>query len=393
MRKTFIFYFFLLFFIACFDYKTYFAWNAYRKGIKAEREGNLDKAINYYLLDIKKYPTKTRSRIALADVLYTKAYYKKDANTDSFIDWKNALIANEIAYEINSDTERKNILLSCFLNIIQNQLKANNIQNADNYMQVAKKYFADNKKFLIFEAQLLSHTANIESEIETYKNILLTEQDNETALNNLSLLCLNKNDTQSIKPYLIKAIQKNPNSIAANKFLGLLNLQDNNINDAILNFKKVLEFKPNDIESLNNISLCYIKTGDYYLALKNFEKILEINPLDFETFFNIGRLYFLQANYYEAIENFRKALLLNENHFDSLVNLAIAYKYNNEFDKSISTFEKIINIKEDFFLAYENLIYLYKTKKNNQVMAEYYLNKYKKLNKDIPDSFNNLLEN
>lgn len=377
-----ILFIFVLNLLSCSNFKNFFSFNAYRKGIKAEREGNLELACQYYIRDIKKYPTKTRSRTALADVFYTKAYLKKNQNTDTLADWKNALITNEIAFEIESDSNRKNVLISCYVNIINKKIEEKDYNNAMKYIETSSKYLNDDKTINVIKAKLYDYIENTDSELAVYKNILAQDTGNEIALINMSNLLLNKGDTVSAKEYLFKAFELNKKSIVVNKNIAYLFLKNNDYANSIKYYINVLELNPNDVESLNNLAFCYTKTGDYYLALRNFEKALELTPIDSDIYLNIGKMFYQQENYQNAIDNFKKALLLKESNFDALVSLALAYQKFGQIDEAISTFEKIIQINKEFYLAYDNLIFIYKKYKNNQVMVDFYLAKYKKVNND-----------
>ena len=101
---------------------------------------------------------------------------------------------------------------------------------------------------------------------------------------------------------------------------GIILIQLDETEEAILNWQKAIEIKPDYSHAYNNLGKGYLKLNKYNEALVIFEKVIKINPKYFE------------AHYY-------KALLLNELQ---------------RYDEAIDSWSFVIGLKPDFVKAYIN---------------------------------------
>ena len=107
--------------------------------------------------------------------------------------------------------------------------------------------------------------------------------------------------------------------------------------EAIAEYKKALEINPNDIAAHNNLGGAYSHKGMHDEAIAEHKKALDINPNDAEAHNNLGGAYYEKGMYDEAIAEFKKALEINPNYADAHHNLAVVYYVKGELLTTCTT--------------------------------------------------------
>ena len=175
--------------------------------------------------------------------------------------------------------------------------------------------------------------------------------------------------------------------------LGLIELQSNNVIQAIKYFKLTLKINPTNVKTLNNIGHLLLRRKKYNSAinflkkaiendkkffpaylnlsivLKNIKrheesiqvikKYLNIENNSFEAYANLGKLYFDIKNYTESLNHYNKALQINNRNSLIYYNLGLLFDKQNKFNNAINNYKKSIEINSDFYDSQFNLSILY----------------------------------
>ena len=122
-----------------------------------------------------------------------------------------------------------------------------------------------------------------------------------------------------------KAIDLNPNYVAAYFKRGLTYYSKGDCNHAIADYTKVIELNPSDADAYNIRGTIYHIKGDYDLAIADYTKVIELNPSDADAYNIRGLTYSEKGNFDRAIDDFTKALALSPTHELARKNLQMVY--------------------------------------------------------------------
>ena len=110
-------------------------------------------------------------------------------------------------------------------------------------------------------------SARANSILAEASKILGTNQFDPTALNALAMYHFRKGRPGAAKLLLNRALEKNTNSAALLNNYGVVLLEEDDAQGAVVNFKKALHADPNHPQALGNLGSIYVESGDYSRAL------------------------------------------------------------------------------------------------------------------------------
>ena len=157
------------------------------------------------------------------------------------------------------------------------------------------------------------------------------------------------------KSKIKKFLEKFPSDPVLYNLLGAVLNEENNPDQAIINYKKALQIKPNYAAAHNNLGI----------SLHKFDKSDE------------------------AIKSYMEAIKFNSNFAQAYNNLAVLYKEKNKFDEATLHCKKALEIKPDFPEAHNNLGTIFEsTDKLNEAIICY--QKAIKFRPNYPEAYNNI---
>lgn len=165
------------------------------------------------------------------------------------------------------------------------------------------------------------------------------------------LLCLNFVCCASPQKQLEKARENDP------KYqynLGLLYMNNNNLDDAIKYFKKTLSLDSSYYLALNALGLAYSIKGELQEAVNYYNKCLEVNPSFSEARNNLGTVY-QELGYLDKAEEEFKRVVADQTYASkelAYFNLGRLYYLRNEFDKALYFAENAIMTNNRFAMAF-----------------------------------------
>ena len=136
-----------------------------------------------------------------------------------------------------------------------------------------------------------------------------------------------ENYSNAIK-FIIPTDQKSKSDLAAlyNR-RGFAKIKENDLLEAVNDFKQSLSYNPDFAEAYNNKGNVYRKLEKYEKAIKQCTKAIEIKPDFAEAFNNRGNNYYLLSKDAEAINDYTKAIELKHNYAGAYYNRGTAYYY------------------------------------------------------------------
>lgn len=147
--------------------------------------------------------------------------------------------------------------------------------------------------------------------------------------------------------------------------------QSKNFIDAEKLYKEVLESEPENTDALNLFGLLKIQNEQFDDAILYIKKALELKPCAY-FYESLGRAYFGSGNFTDAIGCYKKALEFDNHDFEIWFNLALAYKKNKQFDEAIEAYQSALTIKPNNPDVYYNLANIYENKNETPTALEYF---------------------
>jgi len=158
-----------------------------------------------------------------------------------------------------------------------------------------------------------------------------------------------------------KTIEASPDSSRAHNNLGMIYLQEDKTDLAILEFQTAIAIE-SDPEYHHNLGMAYQKKGRREDALEEYRRVLAVNPNSAITHNNMGNILIDKGHLDEGISKFKEAILLKPNYYDAHFNLGLAYFKKGLLDASMDAFELAIHYEPDHAEAHSCLGTVYANK-------------------------------
>ena len=142
-----------------------------------------------------------------------------------------------------------------------------------------------------------------------------------------------------------KILKKKPNVPYVLNLCGLALLGSNNILASINYFNKAIEFEPNNIAAINNLANSYKALSKFDIAEKLYLKTLKINSKYIKALNNYANLKQQIGDFNGSIEFYLKALEIKPNQIIILFSLASAYQEIGNFKKCKEIANKVLTIE------------------------------------------------
>jgi tetratricopeptide (TPR) repeat protein len=159
--------------------------------------------------------------------------------------------------------------------------------------------------------------------------------------------------------YYTKAIELNPEYLAAYINRGTVYHDIKEYKTAIKDYDKAVEINPESAEVYSNRGYSYIRIKEYEKALRDLDRAIQLKPNHMPAYNNRGLAYAgLKVNE-KAIKNYNKAIELNPEYSTAYFNRGQAYAYIKEYDTAINDYNKAIKLKPNDVSAYKDIAELY----------------------------------
>lgn len=336
-------------------------------------QGNYSEAIFYYINVLKLEPNNPIFHYNLGLI-----YEHKN-------DFANAIKEYKIALKLNNNfidayTALFNLYLTTFrkseANDLINYARAKNPNNSELFynqalLDITNKYY-DKASIKLLEAlkycdanelkikilMLLSNIAernkNIDKVIEYLSQILVIDDRNNKALENIAFAYISKREYDSAIPLLEKLIDLNKENYKYHLLLGNIYLEKNNFDEASEQFNAAEKFSPDNYAinyALGNIFLnkgfpntafnYFRKSINLCSATKYSETFEDINSMLYNSYIKIAPILVSKELYEPAIEAYNNALKLSPKDF-IYYNLGLLYEKIQNYDEALKCYTTAI---------------------------------------------------
>lgn len=244
-----------------------------------------------------------------------------------------------------NDTNYIYLLILQFIGILIEFIEIVNNINLNNALKIIKFILSIAIPILVF---LVEYT----------KKISFTEILYSIIANYYILL----KDPENSKNYLIKLIDKYPNSRIGHKKLANLYESEDKINLAIEEYEKAIELEKNNQELGIKLGKLYAKTNRNIEAKQLLADILTDNPENYDASILLADILYNEKEYKDAILIYTSALKYKPADYELFYYIGMTYTMLNDFQKAKENYEKAAQLNSYLFhakytLGQLNLIY------------------------------------
>ena len=161
-------------------------------------------------------------------------------------------------------------------------------------------------------------------------------------------------DQQGAINDLTKAIELNPNYIAAYRARGIMLKDIRDIDKAIADFNEVIRVSPDYADVYYHLGKIKLKADDKQGAISDYTQAIILNPSYAIAYYDRGCIKQEIGDNEEAISDFSKVIILNPNYVSAYINRGCIKQEIGNNEEAISDFSKAIDIKPNYALAYRN---------------------------------------
>ena len=291
-------------------------------------KGDLDRAINYLNMAIKK------------DEKYSKPYYLL-----AEIYTKKARFVDAVAYAQKS-IKLKPFKNSCAHFLLYNLYKVSSFRNFKTSLK-SKMELLLSFLTLPFDAQAIKNVMNALSYLKFFPILMKGYYQIQT-----------KGLSQAIDIY-IQAIEEAPGFVPLYCLLGDIYRSVGQYEDAITEYKTAIWLDCLNIPAYRHLCQAYEEQGDYDNAIEVYQKLITILPTMPDFHSNLANIYYLKGEIDEAISHYQSAITLNPNkQWTSIISQTLGYVHQQngkDLDAAISAYQSAYLLTPDDIDIYINL--------------------------------------
>ncbi len=195
--------------------------------------------------------------------------------------------------------------------------------------------------------------------------ILSQNPNDPQALNALALHHIQKGEWGAARLLLERALEKNKNVAGLYNNLGVIDLREDSLESAYLNFKTAYGIEARNSNVLNNLSSIYIKYLDYGKAERLVEDAYSFMPESLSVTNNLAILKRSQGKFDESAKLYKKVLDKDPRNVPTVLNYAILLiEYMKKYDEG----ERLLN-KLEFLESNEPYVRSKITELNTKLQA------------------------
>jgi len=205
----------------------------------------------------------------------------------------------------------------------------------------------------------------------------------------LILKLFNSKNFSEVKKEINKQIIKNPNSYILFNILGGVFYEQEQLLQAIENYKKALKIKPDYAEAFNNLGIALYKLNRMDEAIYNYKKAIAFKKDFAIAYNNLAHVLVIIKKPKESLEYYKEATNINSNYHEAYNGLGNAHNALGDKKNSIKNFEIATKINPNYSEPYNNLGIIF----SDESMFDESLSSYKKalqINPNDEKYYNNI---
>jgi len=156
------------------------------------------------------------------------------------------------------------------------------------------------------------------------------------------------NRTNDELQVLSKVLELNPSDAQACFNAGVIHLERQDFNTAIIFFKTASILMPENTDTLLNLGICYKELGDLKKATQQYQLTLDIDPNNEGASLNLGNIFAKNGNKDSAISCYLNAMKANPANLETQFNLALLFLENGDVLQAAANFYHLLKSNPAF---------------------------------------------
>lgn len=190
---------------------------------------------------------------------------------------------------------------------------------------------------------------------EVYRQMLQIQPRDAHTFYNLSLALDMEGKFSAERQALETAVKLDPMLEQARSKLGILDMSQGHVDDAIQNFKKAIEIDPQQTEAQLNLATIYDGKGQVKEAEALLRRAIENDPQYAQAHCNLGLVLAQQQRFPEAESELKTAVTLDAGNLNAQTALAEVEAREGKSDSSIEILRKVVAARPNNFQDHLNL--------------------------------------
>lgn len=205
---------------------------------------------------------------------------------------------------------------------------------------------------------------------QRFRKALELNPQNIAAHVDLAYILLNRGQIEEGMVHVNEALKLDPNHAEARFNLGLGMLLGNKPEEAARCFERVIELKPDYADAHLQLGILLAKRNQPREAISHLSRAAELKPDDGQTHFSLGVLLAGQGRLDDAVAHYAKAAQLKPDDATIPYNLGVTVAQQGKLDEAVRHLARAVQLKPDYTEAYVNLgVMLARQKKYNEAVS------------------------
>jgi len=175
----------------------------------------------------------------------------------------------------------------------------------------------------------------------------------------LALVHIHAGELEKASAILSHILNSTPATPTAWYLSAAIQLQKNNVKQAISLFEEALRYQANYPEALKDLGIALSADNQFEKAKNCYEKAIILKNDYASAYYNLANIQKNEKNFDDAIQNYLLAIKYKPDYCNALNNLALIYQANGNYRESESLLTKALNISENDHEIMNNLGYNY----------------------------------
>ena len=187
-------------------------------------------------------------------------------------------------------------------------LQTNQLEKAKKDFSEALIFAPENKTYIAMRADVLAGLEEYELALDDINRLLHREPKSAALHFEKGSICLRSGDTICAQNAFSRATEYDSQNPANWSALGLVQLMQDNQDDALISLSKSIDYGSKWAGDYINRGIIYYRLHNYRSALADYDKAITLSPHDAQCYYNRGVLRQELGDYNRALEDFTKAI-------------------------------------------------------------------------------------
>ncbi len=237
--------------------------------------------------------------------------------------------------------------------------KAAPIAHEKSNEKISNSYKSESGYYYFIEAQLQKKKSNLSEAINYLIKAIEKDPESLYLKRELAILYLYQKDNQKALNVVEGILKKDPNDVKSLIIYGQIKQSLDHIDDAKKAYERVIAIDPKQRNIYLYLGALYMEENDLNSALKVYGSLIQNFPDSYAGHFFIGKIHAAQGNIEEAEKKFQKTLELEPRLEEPRYELLSIYKSLGKKKKIIQTYKDILKRNPNNIRAAMELGYFY----------------------------------